>query len=236
MHSAQRILVLCVMNNKRKEGGDSNLGHGEWTVPPRAEADALTGSGGQKGGAAARSSAALTLAALSGPDSPCHLQGQPGPGVFWTRVCSPPCPVTVTWSSDALRWAGESISKHGPLFPFPGWRAFSPLSRHGTRGFVSPGTCCGSQIETALGPAAGGGRAGGRCRSPTLPLLLPGGRLQRSPEMPQKRGASRRGSALLRSAGAGGCPPRATVRRPPKPSLGKPPRACRRADPPARGC
>lgn len=108
------------MNNKRKEGGDSNLGHGEWTVLPRAEADALAGSGGQKGGAAAWSSAALTLASLSGPDSPCHLQRQPGPGVSWTWVCPPPCSVTVTWSSDALRWAGESTSSMAHYFPSRG--------------------------------------------------------------------------------------------------------------------
>lgn len=239
MYSAQRILVLCAVNNKRKEGGDSNLGHGEWTVPPRAAADALAGSGGQKGGAAAWSSAALTLAALSGPDAPCHLQRPPGLGVSWTRVCPPPCPLTVTWSSDALRWVGESTSSM--VHCSPSWGGEPPAPSVGTGpGALFPGTCCGSQIETALGPAAGG-RAGGRCRSPALPLLLPGGRLRRSPEMPQKRSASRRGSALLRSAvargaGSGGCLPRATARRPPKPSLGTLPRACRRADLPARGC
>lgn len=110
MHSAQRILVLCGKNNKRKESGDNNLGHGQWTVPPRAAADALAGSGGQKGGADAWSSAALILAALSGPDAPCHLHRPSGPSVSWTRVCPPLCPLTVTWSSDALTWVGESTS------------------------------------------------------------------------------------------------------------------------------
>lgn len=60
---------------------------GEWTVPPRAAADAPAGSGGQKGGAAGWSTAALTLAALSGPEASCHLQRPPGPGaVPRTRV------------------------------------------------------------------------------------------------------------------------------------------------------
>lgn len=61
---------------------------GEWTVPPRAAADAPAGSGGQKGGAAGWSTAALTLAALalSGPDGLCHLRRLPGPGVLRTRV------------------------------------------------------------------------------------------------------------------------------------------------------
>lgn len=74
--------------------------------------------------------------------------------------------------------------------------------------------------------------------SPALLLLLPVGRLRRSREMPQKRGASRRGSAVLRSAaargaGSGGSLLLATARGHPKPSLGTLPRACRRAVPPA---
>lgn len=153
---------------------------------------------------------------------------------------SPPNLVMVTWPFDALRLAGQSTSNMVHDSSFPG--GVPPALSVGTRpGALFPGTCCGSQIETALGPAAGGGRARGRCRSRALPLLLPGGRLWRSLEMPQKRGASRRGSAVLcsavaRGAGSGGCLLRVTARRPTKPSLGTPPRACRCAAPPALGC
>lgn len=156
------------------------------------------------------------------------------------RCLSPSLP---SYSDLVLRcpgWAGEITSSMVHYSPSRGGEPPAPSVGTGPEALFS-GTCCGSQIETALRPAAGGGRAGGRCRSPALPLLLPGGRLRRSREMPQKRGASRRGSALLRSAlargaGSGGCPPRATAHRPPKPSLGTPPRACRRADPSAPDC
>lgn len=170
MHSAQRILVICAVNNKRKEGGDSNLGHGEWTVPPRAAADALAGSGGQKGGAAAWSSAALTLAALSGRDAPCHLQRPPGLGVSWTRVCPPPCPLMVAWSSDALRWVGESTSSMVHCSPSRGGEPPAPSVGDRTRGFVSRHLLWVPNRNRA---GTGGGRWAGRRAVPEPSAAAP---------------------------------------------------------------
>lgn len=155
------MLVLYAVNNRREEGGDSSLDCGEWTALPRAAADAPAGSGGQKGGAAGWSAAALTLMALSGPDVPCHLQRPPGLDVCSQDACRfPSCLITVTWSSMPSDGPGKVLPIWSTI-PLP--RGEPPAPSVGTRPrALFPSTCCGSQIETALGPAAGGGRWAGR--------------------------------------------------------------------------
>lgn len=166
------MLVLCAVNNRRGKGGDSSRDCGEWTALPRAAADAPAGSGGQKGGAAGPSAAALTLEALSGPEAPCHLQRPPGLDVRPQDAGqSLSCPVTVTWSS----MPSDGLGKVLPIWStIPLLRGEPPAPSVGTSPrALFPRTCCGSQIETALGPAAGGGRWAGRRAVPEPSAAAP---------------------------------------------------------------
>lgn len=84
MHSALRILVLCATNNKRKEAVTVIWAMVSGQSLPEQRQMHWQALGGRREGPLPWSSAALTLAALSGPDAPCHLQRPPGPGVSWT--------------------------------------------------------------------------------------------------------------------------------------------------------